>query len=216
MMDRTRATLHNSGMIITKTIAEFIWVAGIIAWYAIRHPFSRKSKKQAVSQSLVDRREWTLLAIATLGLCVIPVLYVATGFPPALDRAFVPALALLGVPVLVAALWLFYRSHADLGRNWSVSLKVREGHELVTGGVYRLVRHPMYSSFFLLGLAQLLLLPNWLAGLAGLIGVGALYGFRVAREEAMMLQRFERDYGAYQARTKRIIPWIFRRAETDR
>lgn len=208
-MDRARATLHNLPMLITKTIAEFIWVAGIVAWYVIRHPFSRKSKKQKVSRSLVDRREWTLLAIATLGLAIIPAIYAATGWPAALDRTYIPALAWLGVPVMVAALWLFYRSHADLGRNWSVSLKVREGHELVTGGVYRLVRHPMYSSFFLLGLAQFLLLPNWLAGLAGLIGVGILYGFRVAREEEMMLGRFEAEYSAYQARTKRIVPWLY-------
>lgn len=196
-------------MILTKTVAEFIWVGGIIAWYVIRHPFSRRSKKQAVSRSLVDWREWTLLAVATLGLCIVPAVYVAAGFPAGLDRQFVPALAWLGVPVLVAALWLFYRSHADLGRNWSVSLKVREGHELVTGGVYRLVRHPMYSSFFLLGLAQFLLLPNWLAGLAGLIGTGVLYGFRVGREEQMMRSRFDAEYGAYQARTKRIIPWLY-------
>ena len=196
-------------MVISKTIAEFIWVAGIIAWYVIRHPFSRKSKKQAVSRSLVDWREWTLLTIATLGLAVIPAIYVATGWPAGLDRVYQPALAWLGVPVLAVSLWLFHRSHADLGRNWSVSLKVREGHELVTGGVYRLVRHPMYSSFFLLGLAQFLLLPNWLAGLAGLIGTGTLYAFRVAREEQMMQSRFEAEYSAYRARTKRIVPWLY-------
>jgi protein-S-isoprenylcysteine O-methyltransferase Ste14 len=86
----------------------------------------------------------------------------------------VPWIAYLGVAVLCGALALFYRSHRDLGRNWSISLEVRSEHRLVTAGVYRLIRHPMYSSFFLLALAQLLLMPNWFAGTSGLVGVGLL------------------------------------------
>jgi protein-S-isoprenylcysteine O-methyltransferase Ste14 len=66
----------------------------------------------------------------------------------------------------------------------------------------------MYSSFFLLGVAQLLLLPNWLAGVSGLIGVGLLFVFRVMREERMMLDSFGDEYRAYMASTKRIIPWV--------
>jgi protein-S-isoprenylcysteine O-methyltransferase Ste14 len=85
---------------------------------------------------------------------------------------------------------------------------VREQHALITTGVYRLVRHPMYTSFFLLGLAQLLLLPNWLAGASGLAGALILFAFRVAREERMMLETFGDEYRYYIGRTKRIIPWI--------
>jgi protein-S-isoprenylcysteine O-methyltransferase Ste14 len=162
-----------------------------------------------VSKSLLDGREWTLLASATLGLFLIPAAYVLTGIPAALDRTFIPALAWLGIVPLCGALWLFRRSHVDLGRNWSVTLKVREQHVLVTSGVYRFVRHPMYSSFFLLGVAQLLLLPNWLAGVSGLVGAGLLFGFRVLREEKMMLETFGDEYRSYMAVTKRVIPWIY-------
>ena len=73
--------------------------------------------------------------------------------------------------------------------------------------MYRLIRHPMYSSFFLLALAQLLLLPNWLAGASGLVGVGLLYTFRIRQEERMMLERFGADYRDYMASTKRLVPW---------
>ncbi len=105
-------------------------------------------------------------------------------------------------------MWLFRRSHVDLGRNWSISLEVRKHHTLVKTGVYRLIRHPMYSSFLLLGLSQMLLLPNWLAGTSGLIGATLLIVFRVGREEHMMLQTIGDDYRAYMATTKRLIPWV--------
>jgi len=105
-------------------------------------------------------------------------------------------------------LLLFYRSHADLGRNWSISLQIRNEHRLVTTGIYRLIRHPMYSSFFLFAVAQLMLLPNWFAGATGLVGVGMLYAFRIRQEERMMIERFGAEYRDYMAHTARLIPWL--------
>jgi protein-S-isoprenylcysteine O-methyltransferase Ste14 len=194
---------------MTKTIALLVWVAGIVAWYIIRHPFSRKARKGTVSKNMIDGTEWTVLTVLTLGLFGIPAIYAATGIPLAAERAFSPAAAWIGAALMVASLWLFYRTHVDLGRNWSVSLKMRETHQLVTQGVYRYVRHPMYSSFLLMALAQLLLLPNWVGGGAGLVGTAFLLLMRMRREEAMMLERFGDAYRDYGARTARIVPWLF-------
>jgi protein-S-isoprenylcysteine O-methyltransferase Ste14 len=54
----------------------------------------------------------------------------------------------------------------------------------------------------------MLLLPNWLAGLSGVAGAGVLFGFRVLREERMMLENFGEEYRVYMTQTKRIVPWI--------
>jgi protein-S-isoprenylcysteine O-methyltransferase Ste14 len=194
---------------MSKTSAEIIWCVGVLAWYLIRHPYSRRARKTVVTATLQDRLEWALLIGAAVGLFGIPAVYVATGFPGKLDRPFIPALAWFGIPVIIAALWTFWRSHADLGRNWSASLKLRKNHVLVTGGIYRLIRHPMYSSFLLIAFAQFLFLPNWFAGLAGVAGTMMLYVFRVGREEKMMTDLFGAEYAAYKTRTKRIIPWVY-------
>lgn len=193
---------------MTPTICTVIWFVGIVGWYIIRRPFERKAKKVSVSKSLFGRRESGILALAFLGLFVVPAVYALTGYPSSLDRPFIPAIAWFGLATVCAALWLFRRSHVDLGRNWSISLEVREQHARVKAGVYRLIRHPMYSSFFLLALAQMLLLSNWLAGASGLLGVGILYAFRVRQEERMMFEYFGNDYLDYMTRTKRLIPWI--------
>jgi protein-S-isoprenylcysteine O-methyltransferase Ste14 len=193
---------------ISSTICEIVWFAGLVAWYIIRYPFERRAKKVGVTKSFFGRRESGLLAVAFLGLWLVPLIYALTGFPAALDRPMIPAIAILGIVTLCGALLLFYRSHADLGKNWSISLQIRDEHRLVTSGIYRFIRHPMYTSFFLLAIAQVLLLPNWFAGLAGLVGVTILYAFRVRQEERMMLERFGTDYQAYMARTARVIPWI--------
>jgi protein-S-isoprenylcysteine O-methyltransferase Ste14 len=193
---------------ITATFCEIIWFAGLVAWYVIRYPFERRAKKVGVTKSLFGWRESGLLALAFLGLWVIPAIYALTGFPAALDRPLIPAIAILGIVMLCAALFLFYRSHADLGKNWSISLEIRSEHRLVSSGIYRFIRHPMYSSFFLMAVAQLLLLPNWLAGVTGLVGVGMLYAFRIRQEERMMMERFGAEYRDYMTRTARLIPWL--------
>ncbi len=193
---------------MTKTAAALVWFAGLVGWYIIRHPFERRANKIGIRKTLFDRRESSLLALALLGLLAIPAVYVLTGFPAALDRPFIAWIAWAGIVPDVAALWLFRRSHADLGRNWSISLELRDEHALVKSGVYRFIRHPMYTSFFLLGVAQALLLPNWLAGLAGIAGAGVLFVFRVGREERMMLESFGEEYRAYMTHTKRLVPWI--------
>lgn len=193
---------------MNAAICEVIWFLGLVAWYVIRYPFERRAKKVSVTKSIYDRRDRSLLALAFVAMFIVPLLYVLTGFPRPLDRPVIPAIAGLGVATLGAALWLFYRSHADLGRNWSISLEIRKDHRLITTGVYQLVRHPMYSSFFLLAVAQLMLLPNWFAGATGLIGVGMLYAFRIRQEERMMMERFGAEYRDYIAHTARLIPWL--------
>ena len=149
-----------------------------------------------------------LLLISLTGLGVLPFVYVFTGFPRFASYPFRPTQAWLGVLAAAAALAMFHLTHRALGRNWSVSLEVRQSHKLVTAGVYRHVRHPMYTAFWLWAVAQALLLPNWVAGLSGLVGFGTLYLFRIRREEQLMIETFGEDYRAYMARTARLVPWV--------
>lgn len=197
---------------MTRYAALIIFLVGVVGWGAIRLPHEVKNKrKNRIDVSRVDRQERLLLIISLTGLGILPIAYAllhGKGFLAFADYGFFALQAWLGAIVFAAALALFLATHRQLGRNWSQTLELREGHTLVTHGVYRLVRHPMYSAFFLWGLAQALLLQNWIVGPAGLIGFGTLYAFRVGREEAMMRTAFGPTYADYEARTKRVIPFI--------
>jgi protein-S-isoprenylcysteine O-methyltransferase Ste14 len=194
---------------MTPFVAKLVWWAGIIGWYAIRYPHQRRSRKTPIASRGKLTREGTLLAISFTGLFIVPVIYVTAGEPQGADYAFHPLSAWFGTAVFALALIGFYVTHRDLGRFWSVTLEIRQTHRLITTGIYRHVRHPMYAAFFLWAVAQALLLPNWIAGPAGLVGFGILFGLRVGREELMMEATFGDAYRAYAARTWRVVPGLF-------
>lgn len=194
---------------MTAVISKFIWLGFCLLWSALRLRPGRRSRKTAVRYSGRDVREIVLLGCSLTGLGILPFIYVVTGFPRFANYPFSPVQAYLGIAVFVAVLWLFYRTHHDLGANWSVSLDLRERHTLVTTGVYARVRHPMYTGFWLMALAQVLLLPNWIAGPAGFVGFGTLFFGRIGREERMMIDAFGDEYRSYMRRTARVVPWIY-------
>ena len=144
------------------------------------------------------------------GLAFLPMyLWIATGIPEWADYPPRWWAIALGALTFVLAMWMFRRSHKELGRNWSITLEIRDQHSLVSGGPYALVRHPMYTSFLLMGVGQAFLLANWIAGPVGLIGFAVLFLLRVDKEERMMAESFGQEYLAYMKRTRRLIPYLY-------
>ena len=189
-------------------IAKAVILGASIVMVAIRAPHGQRSRGVKVVKNRKGKREVILLSLAWLGFFV-PLVWVASPtfsfaeYPLRLD----PLIA--GVVCFAVGLWLFHRSHVDLGTNWSITLQVREHHQLITHGVYQYIRHPMYSALFLYSLGQLLVLPNWIAGPSYLVTFGILFAFRICDEERMMLEEFGDEYAAYMAKTKRLVPGIW-------
>ena len=179
-----------------------------IAMIVIRAPHGQRSRGVKVAKSLRGRLEIVLLTIAWLGFFV-PLLWIATPWLAFADYPLRPIPFVAGVIGLAVGLWFFHRSHADLGTNRSVTLEVREKHQLITNGIYRRIRHPMYMALLLYSLGQALALPNWVAGPSYLVTIGLLVALRLGPEERMMREEFGADYEAYMARTRRLVPGIW-------
>jgi protein-S-isoprenylcysteine O-methyltransferase Ste14 len=194
---------------MTLIAAKWIWFAGVVGWFIIRLPHQRRSRRTQRRLRSDTVRELALLAISLTGMFIVPAIYCLTNEPNFAGYSFWPLAAWGGAATFAFALWLFYCTHRDLGRNWSVTLEIRQQHTLVVSGIYSRIRHPMYLAFWLWALAQALLLPNWIAGPAGLVCFGTLFFLRVGREERMMAEAFGGAYRAYMARTYRIIPGLY-------
>lgn len=180
-------------------------IAAMTAWYTTRILLTDEQPLE-VQEERDAKRERPLAMSVGIGMVFLPLLALAT---PIFDFAAYsawPGQILFGALAAVLGVYVFWRSHADLGSMWSAHLELREDHSLVTHGIYRRMRHPMYTAIFLITLAQALLLANWLAGPAGLVTFAILYVTRVRREEQMMADQFGADWEAYAARTTRLLP----------
>lgn len=188
-------------------VEKIIFLIGLTIGSVIRAKAGREQSRASRSADYrMTKLEALLLSLNFLGLLAIPVVYV---FTPWLDWAnyTLPFWAgWLGAAVFAAAIWLLWRSHADLGKNWTATPNIREEHKLITRGVYRYIRHPMYAAHWLWAIAQALLLQNWIAGLSLLASFALLYALRVPREEEMMLAHFGDEYRTYMRQTGRVLP----------
>ena len=187
-----------------------LYFAGMIGQIIIRAPYERGRHDVAKVDQRVSATERAIIGGLIPAVFALPLLNTLTdrlSFAdyPLSERAK-GRLGAIGAALLAGALWVFWRAHRDLGLNWSPSLEITERQTLVTEGIYHVVRHPMYSSQLLWGLAQLALVPNWLAGPGGLLSFFALYLLRVPREERMMLDHFGDEYRDYSAQTGRVLP----------
>ncbi len=185
-----------------------VYLLGFLVYFGIRYHFAKRVVGAGTTLSRFDAQDKCLLSVVAIGCPLLPVLYLFTPLLSFADYRLPAFLPWCGAVFMLAALWLFWRSHADLGRNWSVSLELRKDHQLVRHGVYRAVRHPMYASIWLFSLAQGLLLENWLAGWSAVVTFAPLYFLRTTREERMMSETFGREYDDYMARTGRLFPRI--------
>lgn len=179
----------------------------LVALVAIRAPHGQRSRSVRTKWSAAGVLERLVLTLAMLSF-FLPIVWLVSGWPAATERAPVPWLFAVGVLVTGGSLWLFHRSHVDLGTNWSITLEVRESHTLVTHGVYRSIRHPMYTALLGYSAGLFAILPNYVAGGAYLVAMTVLVALRLGPEEALMRREFGVAYTQYAARTKRLVPGV--------
>lgn len=116
----------------------------------------------------------------------------------------------LGVAGALAAIALSVWVLRSIGTNISPSHATRQGHQLVTHGPYRWVRHPLYSAGTLFYTALMLITGLWVLGLGMLIPLAVLL-WRTPQEEARLIETFGEEYRAYMRRTGRYLPRLFAR-----
>lgn len=187
---------------------NIVFLFGFVVFFWIRHVFIKRTKTETKAVSRFDGLEKILLAAMFPPTLLLPLLYLFTPLLAFADYRLPVLVPWFGAATMAASLWLFWRSHVDLGQNWSVSLEIRDGHQMITHGIYRLIRHPMYASIWLWAVAQGMLLQNWFAGWSIMPVFAAMYFLRMPREEQLMCESFGDAYREYMRRTGRLFPRI--------
>jgi len=157
-----------------------------------------RSYYRAVQTGQRDIEMQILFALAVITLVILPIIDLFSQWLDFADLPFSTALAWLGVSVGVIAIVIFCCALRD-------SVRYRDNNDL-EGGVFRFIRHPLYTALLLWAIAQFLLLQNWLADAAALITFAGMYTLRVPRDEQYLLERFGARYLDYMEQTGALWP----------
>ncbi|WP_088243960.1 protein-S-isoprenylcysteine O-methyltransferase [Calothrix rhizosoleniae] len=183
-----------------------VYFVGVCIAGAIRVAQSRKHLRAEKTQ--IPALEIGLMLLWFFASQFLPLLYGVTPVLTFADYPFPSAISILGIGIFGFSLWLLRRSHLDLDHNWSPAVEILPEQVLITQGVYRYVRHPMYSAHLLWGVAQGLLIHNWLVGWFGLITFALFCWYRIPKEETLMQTSFGSDYAHYKQMVGAIAPRV--------
>jgi len=122
-------------------------------------------------------------------------------------RTLNPVLFGIGITICLLATFIRVKGQLDLKNGFSTRIEKQEGHELVTTGLYGLIRHPLYLAIILFMVGSCLMLSAQFSWIVALVCIFTLK-VRIDREEEFLSQNFE-GYKAYQQRTKKIIPFVW-------
>lgn len=183
-------------------ICSYVWVAFLVVWIV----WGLKAKPTQAREGASSRLSYIPLTIAGAYLMF------SADVPREFLRVslFGPTIwtNVLGIALTVAGVGLAFWARAYLGGNWSSSVTVKVGHQLVRTGPYRWVRHPIYTGL-MLGICGTAIVRDQVRGV---IAVVLLYlGFKVKSkiEERTMTETFGAQYEDYSRTTGAIIPRLW-------
>jgi len=190
---------------MTHTIFKLVYFIELVLVSLVRRAAMRKTRRLSEREShsdFLDNSLTFLMGLANL----IPLIYVLTAWLDFANYTLPAWIGWLGTIVFAGSGILIWKTQRDLGRSWTPSLAFRDGHYLITDGIYAHLRHPLYSAHLLWGIAQMMMLHNWIAGFVYLAVVIPRTLVRIQKEEKLMLDKFGNEYRSYLEKTGGIFP----------
>jgi len=193
-----------------RQLLNGLWLAWALYWIVSAYGTKQTRRRESLGSRL--SHVLPLLAGTVLIAWPHPQLgrWLSRPLLPPGPLRFGGALALVGAG-LAFTVW----ARVCLGGNWSGTVTLKEGHELIRSGPYAWVRHPIYSGL-LVALAGSAVACGELRAFAGLAVVAAAFIRKLRTEERFMRERFPGEYAQYSAEVPALIPFARPRRSAPR
>ncbi len=186
---------------VCKYLVPCLWFIWALYWL-----ISASNVKPTVRVEDAGSRAAHVIPLAVAGILLaspnlpVPWLYARFVEPTPMTYFLGAVLAACG---LAFAIW----ARRVLGRNWSGTVTLKQGHELIRSGPYRWVRHPIYSGLLLGILGTAIAQAQWRGLLALTIVFMAFWG-KLRNEERWLAEIFGAEYANYRSEVAALIPFI--------
>jgi protein-S-isoprenylcysteine O-methyltransferase Ste14 len=185
--------------------AETVFIIALAVWVAFEAVMRVVQRMRATDPS--DDLSFLVLVPCVAGSVIAAEILGRRGrflWPGGLGWPFV-----VGMVLIVAGLGLRAWSIASLGRFFQYRITVQSGHQVVTKGPYRYVRHPSYTGIALILIGIALACDDvWALPVVAVLGGVGLY-VRIRAEERQLNQALGEDYERFAAGRKRLVPGVW-------
>jgi len=190
-------------------LPTLVFVVVMICWFVFAGVFLLRKKPPSPPDQ--KRESGSLFGVALQGMSYGLVWGVRRPmFTPIVSgKAISIVTGLLAICAAVSSVWLITMAVRTLGKEWSITARLVEGHKLVTSGPYALVRHPIYSGMLGMLLATGLAISHWAALLAALLIFFIGTTIRVRSEEKLLREAFGEQFETYARRVRAIVPGLY-------
>ncbi len=179
-----------------------VWIAFIVYW-RIRAVGTKSTQRVEPVASNIARTLTFVIVIVLLSTTRIPLPWLYRQLWPAGLWSF-----WIGAAITVAGLLFAVWARHHLASNWSSSVTIKQGHELITTGPYAVVRHPIYTGI-LAGFLGTVTALSQVRGVIGFVLVFIVFWAKLSKEEEWMRSQFGETYATYAHQTSALVPYIF-------
>jgi protein-S-isoprenylcysteine O-methyltransferase Ste14 len=178
-----------------------VWIFFLLYWQ-IKAANTKTTQRLEPAASRILRVFIFLIAIVLLSTTRIPLPWLYLQLWPV---GFWPFW--LGAAVTIAGLLFAVWARKHLGTNWSRSVTIKQGHELITTGPYAVVRHPIYTGI-LTGFLGMAIAISQARGFIAFVLFFLAFWIKLRMEEQWMRSQFGEAYATYAHQTAALVPYL--------
>jgi protein-S-isoprenylcysteine O-methyltransferase Ste14 len=179
-----------------------LWLAWAIYWGVAAIGAKRTRYRESMASQVLH------IAPLFLGVALLVWLHPANSWLTQRYLPHSPVWFFLGLAMTVLGLGFTVFARVWLGRNWSGTVTLKQDHELIRGGPYRWVRHPIYTGLLLAVLGSAIAIGEW-RGLLALALITAGFLRKIKVEERVLTEQFGDAYRRFRAEVPALFPGLY-------
>lgn len=182
----------------------------ILCWFIFAGTFLLRKKPESSKDAKHAPKSFIGIALQGVSFGLVWASRRTPFLSPFVDDQFILNIIFQIVAILLAvgSGWMANSAIKELGKQWSLQARLIEDHKLITSGVYKIVRHPIYAAMLGMLVATAFVVSHWLAAIIAvpifLIGTK----IRTVAEEKLLREVFPDEYKAYAEKVSAFVPFV--------
>lgn len=195
---------------ISFYVTAFSFAVVIAAWFVFAGTFLLRKKPKDAKDTRRAPKSFLGIALQGVAFGLVWALHRTPFLSPFIENQYLLNIIfqIFAALLAVGSVWMAKSAIRELGKQWSFQARLVEDHKLVTSGVYRIVRHPIYAAMLGKLIATAFILTHWSVAIIAIVIFLIGTKIRTVSEEKLLREAFPEEYQNYSAQVAGFVPFV--------